>query len=142
MLQQAPKEIAVVCITNRDIPVPPQIKDNASELLHLCFDDLECKREENNYILPNVDHIKAALAFSKNNEEIIVCCHAGISRSAAIAYLIECTRVKHPALACGIWQKDRHYPNKLIIRLGSELLNDYDVEKFYHKWLTNNYKNV
>lgn len=52
----------------------------------------------------------------------IVSCRAGISRSAAIGFLIECTK-KSPEEAIQILDPTHHYPNELVLKLGQEILD-------------------
>lgn len=132
-LRLCPNELAVVCITPPGHPVPPPIQQLAGELLHLEFDDVDFA--DPNVRPPTIEHVTRALSFAKETEDLIVCCNAGISRSAGLAYVIECSRVAHPALACGVWEKNRHHPNRMVVRLGGELLNDPEVERQHTKWI-------
>lgn len=134
-LKVAPGELLVICITNEDTPLPEEIKNLAAEVLHLVFDDNEFEDEKG--ISPQRHHIEKALEFAKDQEDLVICCHAGISRSAAMAYVIECSRGVHPAMAVGIWNKERHYPNRRIVHLGALVLNDPNIDKYYTKWINN-----
>jgi len=132
-LKLCPGELAVVCITPPGHPVPPPIQQLAGELLHLEFDDIDLPRQT--LQPPTAEHVSKALEFAKEVEDLIVCCNAGISRSAGLAYVIECSRVAHPALACGVWDKDRHHPNRMVVRLGGELLGNPEIERQHTKWM-------
>lgn len=131
-LKIAPDELMVICITNEGTPLPDEISQLATEVLHLVFDDTDFEDGKN---APQQHHVEKALEFAKEREDLIVCCHAGISRSAAMAYVIECSRGVHPAMAVGIWNKQRHYPNRRIVHLGAVVLNDTNVDKYYTKWI-------
>lgn len=131
-LRIAPDELMVICITNEGTPLPEEIGQLATEVLHLVFDDTDFDGEKT---APQQHHVETALEFANEREDLIVCCHAGISRSAALAYVIECSRVVHPAMAVGIWNKQRHHPNRRVVHLGSVVLNDPNVDKYYTKWI-------
>lgn len=55
----------------------------------------------------------------------IVACKFGISRSSAIAYLLESQRTS-PQEAISILDVNRHYPNELILKFGMEILGTFD----------------
>lgn len=81
---------------------------------------------------PDIDDIKGILNFAKivpDNGRMLVHCFAGVSRSAAAAYIIYCQemgegkeveameKTERSAVYGGIW------PNKLVARYADEVLN-------------------
>ena len=55
----------------------------------------------------------------------IVACKFGVSRSSAIAYLLESQRTS-PQEAISILDVNNHYPNELILKFGIEILGTFD----------------
>jgi hypothetical protein len=82
---------------------------------------------------PTARNIKEALAWSEGKTELIVACHAGISRSSATAYVIA-SRVLGPKDALGILEQGHHWPNRLIVYLGSKLLKDDKIWDEFVNW--------
>jgi predicted protein tyrosine phosphatase len=111
----------------------PEVAKNAKSYLWLRFDDIEFSRT--GYIAPDKQRIKEALDWAKDKESILVACLAGISRSSAIAYLIQCMREDHPKDALKILAKRIHHPNSLIVKLGAEILEDGRIIDEYRDWL-------
>lgn len=104
------------------------IDDNATlfkDVISATFDDVNA-----NYVFqakaPKITDVKRILEWAKDKDkdEIIVHCTAGISRSSAIAYLIEYNRTKSIGSALGVLDKTKHNPNKLIICHGASILNN------------------
>jgi predicted protein tyrosine phosphatase len=82
------------------------------KLLILCYDDINCK-SKNSF---NIKHAKKIKRFLKkcNNENLIICCDAGISRSPAVAGAI----LKYNGFDESIIFNDSKYnPNKYIFEL-------------------------
>jgi predicted protein tyrosine phosphatase len=126
-------DLAVICIVNKDAEVPPEIRAYAKKLLPLVFDDVDFV--DDTYVRPEVEQIAKAIKFSKKHENLIVSCHGGMSRSAALAFVIECTRVAHPKLAMGLWDRKKHHPNRRVIRLGGEILARPEMEACLDTWM-------
>lgn len=84
---------------------------------------------------PKKQHVEQALEWSKDKEDIVVACAAGKSRSAAIAYVIECAH-KNPTEAIKIFDPKFHYPNELIVKYGIDILGEAIVppmQEYYVK---------
>lgn len=143
------KESLPVILIGRDKGTDKFITKYATDILHLDFDDilingkltatlerLKELEDKSRIILPKKEHIELVLEWTANKNRFIVCCHAGISRSAALAYIIMCNYVS-PIEAVKLWDKERHYPNDLIIRLGSQVLNNHEIWTVYQDWKNN-----
>lgn len=128
-----PGKYNIISIIEPDIKVPREVKEFAKDYLVLSFYDIEYAREDG-FQGPTKEHVAKALSWAENKDDLVVACAAGISRSSAIAYLIQCTREPHPKLATGVWRSN-HYPNGLIVKLGAELLEDKRILDEYHNWL-------
>lgn len=87
--------------------------------------------------LPNTNDIEQILHFCNNEYPVTVHCHAGISRSSASAYLIGYMRSGDIKQAYGLLNYKLHSPNKLIIKLGEEVLGN---DKLYSEYLRLNYE--
>lgn len=71
-------------------------------------------------ISPLIDWCKIKI---KNNNNFVVHCTAGISRSSSIAILIQCLLTPNDvSKITSIIDPELHYPNKLVIQLIEELL--------------------
>ncbi len=104
----------------------------AKNCLCLIFDDIEFNHLSRQMV--SEEHIKEALNWATDKPDIVVACRAGISRSSALAYLIECTR-KSPDKALGVLNLNEHQPNRLVVKTGSELLKNPEISDQYDKWM-------
>ena len=75
------------------------------------------------------------LEFSAGKARVLVCCHGGISRSAATAYAIKCKECGNPVEAIRILTPVRHHPNRLVVSHAAEILEDKLVYNVYNEWL-------
>ena len=85
------------------------------------------------YVKPEYGHIADILSWSDGKDDIAVHCTAGVSRSSAVAYLIECKR-NGPDLAIRTLDERYHWPNMRIVRLGAFILKNKDVYARARKW--------
>ena len=78
----------VITIEDSLIDEPLRIDESDCPQLVLCFDDIASPKDE--WILPKERHVHSALQFADELEgtSILIHCHAGISRSSAIALAI------------------------------------------------------
>ena len=72
------------------------------------------------------------LKWSKDKNDILVHCKAGKSRSAAIAYLIECLE-KSPEEAIKILDPKFHIPNELIVWHGMKIFDNQKIYEVFQK---------
>jgi predicted protein tyrosine phosphatase len=77
-------------------------------------------------IIPNKENIQNVLNWCKslidqNSKDFIVHCTAGISRSSAIAILIQC--LIDDSKIFEVVDPRFHFPNTKILKIGEELLN-------------------
>lgn len=83
---------------------------------------------------PQEHHVRTVLDWAKDKEVDIVACHAGISRSSALAILIECQKVfagrpvsvREAIQSLGLYH-DFHRPNRLILKHGAKILNRPEI---------------
>lgn len=103
-------------------------KDNYASVLPITFDDIEYEAEH--MTPPAKEHIKEILDWSKGKSDLLVHCRAGISRSSAVAYLIGCLD-SSPKEAIKVLDPLLHWPNKLMVELGAEVLRNPDILETY-----------
>ena len=92
-----------------------EIVDNCESALALEMDDTTVIREGS----PTKDQVESAIMSNMK----IVCCKQGISRSSAIAFLIE-SNISSPEEAIKILDERKHFPNELILKHGMDILGD------------------
>lgn len=106
-------------------------RPNPPDLLVLKFVDLDEPAPAPHDIrpelrLPSVDDLKAALAFDREDASLLIHCHAGISRSTAIALAILSQRLgpgkESEAMDELLRIRPEAVPNLHIIRLADEIL--------------------
>lgn len=134
LAQENPGRYNIISILEPDVPeAPEEIRNYSNNFLPLVFHDIEYVRD--GYSEPKIEHVQEALSWAEGKDELVVACLAGISRSSAIAYLVQCTREYHPRLALKILTPLRHHPNSLIVKLGAEILKNSDIVDEYYRWL-------
>lgn len=132
------KKVAIVSITCLDDSLPKfnMNNENILGILELHFNDIE--RQYKDYQIPKKEDFKELKQFIDNHknivDEIVVHCHAGISRSSATASAI-CRYLNVDDSF--IWDSYMYHPNRLVFRLALEelgvSLNDYEIEKLYKR---------
>jgi predicted protein tyrosine phosphatase len=131
LLKEEYRKFDVVLYTNSDYEVPRFIETHCKEMIHLPVDDCEFARKTQ--VVPSLESVKKALDWSLGRDKLICCCHAGVSRSSSTAYLIA-SREWGPKAALSILRPHRHWPNRLIVYLGSQLLNDPSIWTTFAEW--------
>jgi predicted protein tyrosine phosphatase len=94
------------------------------------FDDVELERP--GYSVATEDQIKQIIEWAKDKDDIIVACRAGISRSSAVAYLVESSK-RGPEEAIKILDMAWHQPNPTVVKVGSKILGE-QVNEVFQKW--------
>lgn len=137
LLQSKPKELDALVMTNVNWTFPKNVSHLCKSVLHLTFNDtsLEFGLFDGKPIdsCPKKFHIEEILKWSQGKEKIVSACHQGVARSSAAAYLIACNEWGIER-ALGILTPHKHWPNSLMVRLGSEVLGDKGVWKEYMEW--------
>ncbi len=118
---------AVITIEDSDAKFPFRIEGTTPPQLVLKFDDII--RPSNNLIIPTELHIKSVLDFiacKSNRRPILIHCHAGLSRSPAmaLAVLVNCLGHSHEEAAVKrlLSIEPLSVPNSLIVALTDGLL--------------------
>lgn len=111
---------------------------NQPNVLTLYFDDVFGLNYKNmGFKIVESKDIKKAINWAKYKDDIVIHCTQGISRSAALAYIIACFKVG-PKEAIKILDPNWHVPNEKIIELGYNILNKdpeiiKQINNFYQK---------
>ncbi len=106
------------------------------------FDDISVVfKDEHPYVLPSIEAVARVLEFTKdltNQDKLLVHCHAGISRSTAMAIAIACQFGLDPERAFKFVEEVRPvmFPNSLIILHADEVLGlNGELIKYLKKWV-------
>ena len=111
------------------------VKGPCKGILRIRFDDIETHWVGRK--LANKDDIRRILEWCRTKKSIVVHCYSGVSRSSAIAYLIECLE-QPPEKALEILNADKHSPNSHIIRIGARVFNDREILTCFMGWMEDN----
>lgn len=137
-LESEPKKWDAIVILDPALVHSDFVAQHAKRFLYLRFDDVEGNFQGKR--APTTNDLRAAIEFAKQSENLLVCCRAGQSRSAATAFLI-CHTLCGADAACELLDPKRHIPNALIIELGARLTEDDSVRQTFHKWQVD-HKNI
>jgi predicted protein tyrosine phosphatase len=111
-----------------DCPVPEYVAEHAEDWLSFQFQDIRSGKSR-----PEREHIEKILDWAKGKTDIVVACHAGISRSSACAYAIVCQEVGITE-ALAILDPNYHCPNWRIVYLASKILKNEAVWDKFVDW--------
>jgi predicted protein tyrosine phosphatase len=137
-----PKEYAVIFITNpgENPFYRPELHDlviHAKKSLLLQFRDIELGRYDSEktewWLGPKPEHVEAVLKFAEDKDNFLCCCHAGVSRSSAMAYILAC-RNEDPKKALGMLETWRHSPNCLLVEYAAKILNKPEMASLMEEW--------
>lgn len=112
-------------------------------LRHIYLEFFDIKAESDKYRYATQEDIERVLSwyrdlrrdpFRHDDGNVVVTCTAGISRSAAIAFVLGCS-VQSPEVAVRVWNPRLHYPNPLIVRLGAEILGKPEMIQICNEFL-------
>jgi hypothetical protein len=132
LLSSDPGRYDLLLITNPGVGPPEGVPPLARRVLHLQFEDFVSPRPGAR--LPAAEDVRLALEWSARGGDLVVSCHAGVSRSSALAYVVRC-RDWSPWEAIRVLTPGWHRPNDLVVRLGAELLRDRAVYDTYAAWM-------
>ncbi len=133
LLESEPNQWNVLVILDSGWIVTNFLLSHSRSYLALRFDDIDQPRS--NKLLPSTTQIQQGLDFSIGKDNLIVCCRAGQSRSAALAYVIAC-RERGASTALQLLDPTRHSPNRLVVTIGDMLLEFSDAFDQFHDWRT------
>jgi predicted protein tyrosine phosphatase len=131
VLQQEPGVWNVIVILDSGLTHTDFVSENAIKHIYLRFDDVD--RHMTGKRLPQLQDLQRALNFARGSSNLMVCCRAGQSRSAAVAFVIACSLKGYEA-AAAMLNPARHSPNSVVVALGAEALGDPLVMQTLHDW--------
>jgi predicted protein tyrosine phosphatase len=136
LLSANPGHWSVVFVNNPTEPLPNWIPKLSKDYLHLQFDDIvfENKRLK----MPDIDDVLDALEWTKDRGDVLFTCHAGVSRSAALAYVCACQDY-YPEDAIKLLKPGVHNPNQKIVQFGVEALKDKKLLEVFKEWVIQDY---
>lgn len=130
-LADRPREFHGLVITDFGYSFPEEIRGLCGDVLHLAFDDA-CF-PTGLHQLADLAMIQKGIAWTEGRDKLLIACHAGISRSAAFAFLIACTD-RPPEQALSILDPVMHRPNDLVVLLGAKALKNRRVWDTFLEW--------
>lgn len=129
ILAKKPNKLDIIFISSPEnkyaIDGSEKIAELARESCEILFNDITFPIGHSKTV-PEEHHVQKALDFAKGKKELIVSCQMGISRSSAIAYLIEASIVGYEK-AFDILNMKVHSPNLLVIKHGAKLLGEQEI---------------
>ncbi|NLS96344.1 MAG: dual specificity protein phosphatase family protein [Planctomycetaceae bacterium] len=135
LLEREPGVWDAIVILDSGISHTDFVAQHARRHLYLRFDDVDSdipgKRT------PTAHDIQSALDFATQSQNLMVCCRAGQSRSAATAFLV-CHERIGVAAARQLLNPRRHIPNSLVIDLGARLIDNLLVLQTFAEWQAEN----
>ena len=135
LLEQQPNSWDAIVILDSGLTHTNFVADHPRKHIYLQFDDIGA--ENRGKRAPTSNDVRTAIEFASDSVNLMVCCRAGQSRSAAIAFVIGCQRLGTEP-ACGLLDPKRHTPNSLIINLGANLIDSPQMLQAFAKWQTAN----
>src|SRR5262245_21466196 len=97
LLATRPGGYDLLLVTNPGFAPPADAMPLARRVLHLEFDDHHLPHPGRR--LPAAEDVRRALEWAADCTDLVVACHAGVSRSSALAYVILCRhRPPHEAI--------------------------------------------
>lgn len=135
LLDREPDTWDAIVILDPGLRPTEFVERRAKRHIYLHFDDVAS--EISGRRTPTVWDVRAAIDFATNSESLMVCCRAGQSRSAAMAFVI-CHHCTGPEAARRLLDPRRHSPNALIVQLGAQELGDPTIVLNHETWLEDN----
>ena len=135
----------IITIEDSNIENPFRVRSGENKQLILRFDDINQPIDD--YVIPQMSHIKRALDFADKIEDgsLLIHCRAGISRSSAIALAVIAKRLgsgkEEEAVNTLEHINPNCRPNKSIVEMTDELLErdgklykEVDEKLSFTKW--------
>ena len=116
----------IITIEDSNIENPFRVRSSETQQLILRFDDISTPIDD--LIVPQDIHIERALKFAKliDDGSLLIHCHAGISRSSAIALAIIADKLgegnEEEAVKTLEFINPNCRPNKLLVKMTDEIL--------------------
>ncbi len=131
-LRDHSQQFDTVIFTNIETSFPEEVKDLVNDYIHAKFDDVTSSR--GHYKVPEKHQIQEILDWACGRDKIVVACHAGISRSSAVAFLIAYQEYQDLDKAFAVLDMEKHWPNVLIMKLGAEIFGTPELYDRFIEW--------
>jgi predicted protein tyrosine phosphatase len=105
-----------------DLSDEPVIRGPSRGVLRVKFDDIT-EPWRGRKLVSEADIIRI-LDWCRDKDNIVVHCHAGQSRSPAVAYLIECLVSPPAEAAARVFLPEEHSPNMRVIKIGARVMKN------------------
>ena len=131
LLESYPNSWDAIVILDSNLRESDFIDTHSRKSLIPHFDDVTSSKAGKQP--PAIDQVNSAIQFANDSNRLMVCCRAGQSRSAAIAFSIAFQKLGSDA-AVGLLNPKRHSPNSLIIDLAATIIYDPMFATIFHDW--------
>ena len=124
-----------IVILDSSLERSPFVDLHSRNTLQLVFDDITVPAASRT--MPEQSQIESALEFGLRSDKLIVCCRAGQSRSAAVAFAIVFEK-QGEQKAMSILNPKRHAPNYKVLQLADAVIERPGLLNAYDKWTRDN----
>jgi predicted protein tyrosine phosphatase len=131
VLEQEPNQWHTIVVLDSEMRATDFVKSHARSCCYLWFDDVESPRPGKEQ--PSKVMIEQGLNFARGKDKLLVSCRAGQGRSVALAYLVGCQEYGAER-AVELLNPTRHRPNRLVVTIGSSLLETPEVLGRFDEW--------
>ena len=131
LLSTQPSSWAAIVIIDSQSKATDFVANHTTAHLLLRFDDITAPKSGKQMV--DTRQLQLALDFAADQEQLIVSCRAGQSRSAAVAHAISFQN-NGPDAANEILNPRRHNPNRHVIETVAPLLDDPTYLSTFEEW--------
>ncbi|WP_442484162.1 hypothetical protein [Aeoliella sp. SH292] len=131
LLETEPHQWSTIAILDSSMKHSKFIGDYSKNHLYLTFDDIVLNELGKKTV--DASHLERALAFAKNADNLLVCCRAGQSRSAATAFILSYA-LQGKEFALALLNPKRHVPNSFVVEQGARLLGKPEILHLFQAW--------
>lgn len=135
LLHSEPNTWDAIVILDSHVKESDFVNKFALTHLFLRFDDVTKSTPSKR--APSIQQIESAMKFGNDSDKLLVCCRAGQSRSAAIAFSIAYQKLG-ATNALALLNPKRHAPNQLIIDLAATKIDDASFMTVFMEWQASN----
>ena len=131
LLESNPSSWDAIVILDSNLRETEFIATHTRNNLILRFDDVTTSTQGKRP--PTGEDVRSAIQIAAESDRLMVCCRAGQSRSAAIAFSIAYQELGEAA-AIELLNPTRHSPNSLIIDLAATIIDDPMFLTTFYNW--------
>lgn len=131
LLEQEPGVWDVIAILDTGLVHTDFVAQHARRHIYLRFDDVLADSQTQRAATQS--DVQQAVEFAEESANLLVCCRAGQSRSAALAYAIGHQHGDRES-ALQLLDPTRHCPNQQVVSVAAKLLDEPDVAETFEYW--------